>query len=767
MKSKLFLITVDSMPFHFGARFALCAQRIIRTKAYIVTLMLLLLNLVAFAQTLYPYQNQKKSVDVRVIDLMGRMSLEEKVNQLRSEFRGLQGDRPLNFQVGNARGARGDTPKAFAAAMNEDTRKSMDANRWGIPVLQHAESLHGAVIGNFCTSFPQSISIAASFDENMCFKVSEIITKELRAVGARQALSPAVYISRDPRWGRTEETYGEDPFLSARMGVAYVKATEQGGVISTPKALVDNYGDGGHDSYASNTSWRVLREVFLEPFRACIEEGGARSIMPSYNSIDGIPCSTSSFLLNDILRGEWKFNGFTVSDYNALRGVALAHNTAKDYKEAQAQAISAGMDVELHLGYPDLLALVKEGRVSETTINSSVERVLRCKFELGLFDDPFVDPDKAEAIVTNPAHKKIALESARKVMTLLKNKDNVLPLSDKSLKRIGLFGPGADIVSLGGYSRGGSEDDITPYQAIVRRFGANGKVVLHKIGENAMELAKKCDVVLFFGVINESEGGDRSKLTLPSKSMKVSENLDNAAIVDVKGAASINVDQEKMIIDLASSGTKTIVVLQNGSPIDISAWVEKVDGILEAWYGGEAGAVSIAETLFGDNNPGGRLPITWPKYAGQIPIYYCIKPSGRGYKYNDDDGKPLFPFGYGLSYTKFEYSDLVVPHKAVRNGDTEVKVTVKNTGKVKGDEVIQLYLHDELASVVRPLKELKAFKRITLEPGESKEVVLTLPYRSFGLWNKDMKFLVESGTFTVYVGKNASEMLLNGMLDVD
>jgi beta-glucosidase len=421
----------------------------------------------------------------------------------------------------------------------------------------------------------------------------------------------------------------------------------------------------------------------------------------------------------------------------------------------------------LHLGYPDLLDQVKQGRVSEKTINASVERVLRCKFQLGLFEEPFVDPDKAEASVNNSEHKQIALESAQKVMTLLKNRDNMLPLSDQKVKKIGLFGPGANILSLGGYSRGVNKNDITPYQAITKRLEGKAEVVLHKVGENITAVAQSCDVVIFFGVINESEGGDRSRLTLPSKPMKVAESLTNAAIVDAKSVTSINVDQEKMIEELVNSGANTIVVLQNGSPIDISSWGNRVDAILEAWYSGEEGPTAIARTLFGDNNPGGRLPVTWPKHVGQVPVYYSVKPSGRGYAYNDDDGKPLFPFGFGLSYTKFAYSNLVLPEKVQKKGDTEVKVTVKNIGPVKGDEVVQLYLHDEMASVVRPVKELKAFKRVTLEPGESKEVILKLPYRSFGLWNKDMKFVVEPGAYKVYIGTNAADSQLDGILNID
>jgi beta-glucosidase len=353
---------------------------------------------------------------------------------------------------------------------------------------------------------------------------------------------------------------------------------------------------------------------------------------------------------------------------------------------------------------------------------------------------------------------------------LLKNKNEILPLSDSKIKRVGLFGPAANVLSLGDYSgpyggwKGG--DAPTPYQAIAERLKGKAEVILHQPGTDVASLAKTCNVVIFFGSIREGEGHDRSLLALPSKPVRTAKSLDNAMIVEDTEAPVINLDQEKMINELAASGTKTVVVLQNGSTVDVRNWIDNVDALLEAWYPGEQGAIAIAETLFGDNNPGGRLPFSWARHAGQLPIYYDIKPSGRDYVYNDDDGKPMFPFGFGLSYTTFEYSGLVLPSKVDKDGNAEIRVIIKNSGKVKGDEVVQLYLHDELATVVRPLRELKAFKRVTLEPGESREVVLTLPYRSFGFWNRELKFGVEPGEFKVFIGKNAADTQLDGNLNV-
>ncbi len=749
-----------------------------RDKYLIWTFVLFAGILQGVAQQKYPYQNPALSPEQRANDLIDRMTLEEKVFQLRSQMKFMQEYNDRDFRVGNVRNIghfmHRDakvpvTAGACAEAINADTRKSIEASRWGIPVLQHGEALHGAQWGS-ATCFPQSIGMAAAFDDEFYFRVGQVVTKELRAVGVRQGLAPVVNISRDPRWGRTEESYGEDVFLSSRMGVAYVKALEQGGVIATPKHFADNYSDGGHDSYASDNSWRVLRETFLEPFRACIVEGGARSIMAAYNSIDGVPCHNNSVLLIDILRGEWGFKGFVVSDYSGVNGVFKAHKVAESFPDAQAQCFNAGLDVDLPRGYPDLLELVQNGRISEKQIDESLHRVLACKFDLGLFDDPFVDVAEADQIVRCPEHKQLALDAARKVMTLLKNENDILPLSDSKIERLGLFGPAANVLSLGDYSGpyGGwkGDDAPTPYQALAKRLEGKTEVVLHQPGTDVVSLAKTCDVAIFFGSIREGEGHDRSLLVLPSKPVSAAKSLDNAMIVEDTEAPVIDLDQEKMIAELAASGTKSVVVLQNGSTVDVRNWIDKVDALLEAWYPGEQGAIAIAETLFGDNNPGGRLPFTWARHAGQLPIYYNIKPSGRGYAYNDDDGKPMFPFGFGLSYTSFEYSTLVLPSGVGKDGTAEISFTLKNTGKVKGDEVVQLYIHDELASVVRPVRELKAFKRVTLEPGESREIVLSLSYHSFGLWNRDLEFVVEPGEFKVFIGKHAADTQLEGVITV-
>jgi len=759
-------------------------------RTIILMILISALTFSAYSQKNPDYKNPKLPIDQRVENLISLMTLEEKVLQLESQLTLMDDyEKDRIWEVGHFRniahfmhnGAKGQSSTIECAeAINEDQRKAIAANRLGIPVLQHGEALHNAMWG-VTTIYPQSIAMAASFDETFYYKIAQAAAKETRAVGVRQVYAPVINISRDPRWGRTEESYGEDPFLNARMGVSWTKGLEENGVVSSPKHYVDNYGDGGHDSYASGTSWRVLREVFLEPFRACIVEGGARSIMASYNSVDGIPASCSKVLLTDILRGEWGFKGYVVTDYNGMPGVHLAHKVAPTPAEAQAMCFEAGMDIGTGFGqtssYSMLLDLVKQGRISEEAVNQSLRRILRVKFELGLFENPYVDPKVADKIVNCQDHKDLTLEAARKVMTLLKNKNNTLPLSDQTVKRIGVFGTAATANSFGDYSTpfrvpySQVKGAVNPYDGLKKRLEGKAEVVLYTGEIDAATLAKTCDVVIFFASIQEGEGQDRSILTLPAFKptgfWRAAESQEHAHIVDAMAKKNFDINQEKVIEEISGVGVKSIVVLQNGSYIDIHNWVDKVDAVLEAWYPGEKGGIAIAETLFGDNNPGGRLPITWARHAGQIPIYYYFKPSGRGYGYLDDNGKPMFPFGYGLSYTTFEYSDLIVPEKVTKDGDTKVLVTVKNTGARKGDEVVQLYLYDEYASVARPYKELKAIKRVTLDAGESKQVELILPYRSFGLWDKDLKFVVEPGTFVVMINKTAENIILKGQITAE
>jgi len=717
-----------------------------------------------------PYQNPKLPVSQRVEDLMGRMSLEEKVDQMSAQL--LFMDKfyeNRDYSKGHVRNVAhflwaGNLPndaKSAAQRINEDTKLSMEANRWGIPVLQHGEALHGAQWGN-ATSFPQSISMAATFDTDLYHQVALVIAKELRAVGVRQVYAPVVNISRDQRWGRAQESYGEDVLMNSAFGVAYVKALEGSGVITTPKHYVDNYGEGGHDSYPSPTSWRVLREVYLEPFRACFQEGGSRSVMSAYNSIDGVPVSCNDRLLNQILRDEWGFDGYVVCDYGAVGLLKNGHFMAETHEDALAMSINNGLDLELMNTHESLLQLVKEGKIKEEVIDESVRRILKIKFELGLFEDPFVNEKKAAEIVRCDEHKALAEEAARKCMTLLKN-NGILPLDVDKIDKIGIYGPGANQVCLGDYSGpfGGwrGEGAVNAYQGIKKAFEGKADVVLNQTGQDVNPLAQSCDILLFFPAIMEDEGSDRSSFKLPSQHVNQNREDINNQIIDEQQKLNLAIDQERMIRDLIATGKPVVVVLQNGSVIDITDWVDGTAAVLEAWYPGEQGGTAIADVLTGKYNPGGRLPFSWVKSIGQNPMYYSVKPSGRNYSYVENDGKPLYPFGYGLSYTTFEYGNFEMPEALDKDNALKLSVTVTNTGKVAGDEVVQVYMHDEIASVGRPLKELVAFKRVTLNPGESKNVEIEVPYRSFHMWDKDMKFRVEEGWFSVWLGKNAEEVI--------
>ncbi len=712
----------------------------------------------------YPYQDAQRPIDKRVKDLMKRMSDEDKVAQISAQLLFL-GDyyQKRDYKAGHVRNVGhfmpNASPQAVAEAINEDTRRSIEVSPWGIPVLQHGEALHGAQWGN-ATCFPQSIAMGATFDEDLYSRVGAVVAKELRAVGVRQVYAPVINITRDQRWGRGQESYGEDVLLNSRMGVAYVKALEGGGVVATPKHFVDNYGEGGHDSFASITSWRELREVYLEPFRACFQEGGARSVMSSYNSVDGVPSSCNSVLLQDILKKEWGFDGYVVSDYGAVEIVHGSHKMAATDEDALALCLENGLDLQLHYTSKSLLELVRSGKVSRKTLDEAVRRVLKVKFELGLFDQPFVDAEKAAEVVRCPEHRELAYESAVKSMTLLKN-NGILPL--KGVRRIGLYGPAADALNLGDYSGGYAgwhgEGAITPYEGLKQALAGQAQVLLDPD-------PRSCDVLLFFPSIREEEGSDRSSFRLPSAKVEARREETGAVIIAGQQEQRVTVDQEKMVRDLIATGKPVVVVLHNGAVIEITDWVDGAAAVLEAWYPGEQGGRAVADILTGARNPGGRLPFSWVRSIGQNPYYYSIKPSGRGYGYVENDGSPLYPFGYGLSYTSFSYSNFQLPEELPAGENLKVKVTVTNTGSVEGDEVVQLYAHDELASVVRPLKQLVDFKRITLAPGESREVELEVPYRQFGLWDQKMHFGVEEGWFELWLGRNANERISGGRVYV-
>ncbi|MCK5154959.1 MAG: glycoside hydrolase family 3 C-terminal domain-containing protein [Spirochaetales bacterium] len=748
------------------------------------------------------YLNPDLSIDVRVEDLLERMTLEEKIIQLdakgtnistklfsdlfegmsqveRREIEGLfvqtlyQKENTIEIMANNfweknwkdrvmendecpigqlSNALRFLSPEESAVFANKIQRFAHEKARLSIPVLIHDECLHGC-IAKGCTIFPQAIALAASWDPELMFEAASAIGKETRARGIHQGLSPTINIVRDPRCGRTEETYGEDPFLTTKMAVSYVKGLQSKKVVATLKHFAANFvGDGGRDSNAVHISERHLREIYFPAFKACIQKANALSVMAAYNSIDGMPCHCNRVILTDILRKEWGFKGFVVSDYFAVFRLKVLHKIVSTKAEAAKRAIEAGMDIELPESdcFKELVTMVRDGELDEKVVDESVRRILRVKFWLGLFDNMYVDPDYAGKACGCEEHRNLAFKAARKSMVLLKN-DGILPLSHK-LNAVAVMGPNANKVRLGGYS-GYGVNVITPLEGMRNKAAENTKVYYTEgcklTGtdtegfEEAVNLAHKSNmVVLFLGNSSpgtEGEQRDRSNLDLPGV-------------------------QEDLIKAVYRTGTPLVVVLINGSAITMSKWIHKAGAVIEAWYPGEEGGNAIADILFGSYNPGGKLPLTFPKTVGQLPLYYNYKPTGRINNYVDlREDQTLFPFGHGLSYTKFEYSNLIIDPEVIgRDQNVSISVTIGNTGKYKGDEVVQLYVHDTVASRTRPEKELKGFKRITLDTGEKKTVKFTITEEDLQFLDNNMNLIVEPGSFEIMVGSSSEDIRLEG-----
>jgi beta-glucosidase len=739
----------------------------------------------------FPYQDLSLPVEQRIEDLLSRMTWEEKVGQLGSLLPftdwGAWSKQPLEERiqavldkpfddinatgVGNYSIILRELPPRLGAQLANKIQESARQTRLGIPPIIHDEGLHG-LLANGATSFPQSIAMASSWNPELMEKVAGAIGRETRARGIRQLLSPTINITRDPRCGRTEETYGEDPYLASLMAKAFVKGVQKEGVVATPKHFAANFvGDGGRDSYAIHFSERLLREVYFPAFKTAVHDAGALSIMAAYNSLDGLPCSCNPWLLTQVLRGEWGFTGFVVSDYGSVIHILEKHAVAADKSDVARRAVEAGLDVELPatdcFGKP-MLEGIQNGSISKEAVDTAVRRVLSVKFRLGLFDYPFVDEQQAETACHTEHHRNLALRMARQGIVLLKNvvwlkktaklknAEKVLPLS-KELRSLAVIGPQADAIRLGGYSwyNYDKEHVVTPLRGLQELLGnqvhihfAQGCDVKDPSQENfplAIQAAQQSEVaVLFVGNSEQTEGEQRDR-----------------AILDLPGV------QEQLIQAVAATGVPVVVVLINGSAITMVNWIDQVPAIVEAWYPGEQGGHAIAEVLFGEVNPGGKLPVTFPRTTGQLPLYYNYKPSGRIDDYVDQSGEATFPFGHGLSYTTFEYSNLrIFPEQIKPDGITTITLDVTNTGDYSGDEVVQVYVHDVLASVVRPVKELKAFMRITVKPQEVRTISFLLHASDLGLYDARLNYVVEPGMVDILVGSSAEDIRLQGQLMV-
>jgi len=881
-----------------------------RLRALLPGLLLLPTSAGAQARSPVPYRDPARPVPERVQDLLSRMTLEEKFWQLfmipgdlddsgHDYSNGVFGLQIATGTTGTTGATGTSVAKAHAERINAIQRYFVERTRLGIPIIPFDEAVHG-LMRDGATMFPQAIALAATWDTALMGRVAGAIARETRGRGVRQVLSPVINVANDVRWGRVEETYGEDPYLTTAMGLAFIRAFERSGIVATPKHFVANVGDGGRDSYPIDHSARLLEEVFFPPFEAAVRDGGARSVMTAYNSVDGLPATQNPWLLRTTLKGEWGFRGFVISDAGATGGATVLHLTEPNTRVAAQHALEAGLDVIFQSSWPQhrpYLEAFRRGLIADSIVDSAVARVLRAKFELGLFERPYVDPDSAASWNGHADHRALAREAARASMVLLRNERGTLPLSG-GLGSVAVIGADAAEARLGGYSGPGNrpvsildgvrdrlgaarvryapgpgrvtrEYVVVPATALWsdsgdgRRPGLRGEYFDNNRLAGAPRLVRRDPHVDFGWTLNAPgrgipfdwysvrwtgtltapaegvrrlgvEGNDGYRLYLDGRlvidnwrkesyravladvsldpgtsrdfRLEFFESTGNArvklvwdagvrdnwrAAVDSAVALARGADvsivvagleegefrdraflrlpghQEELIEAVAEAGKPVVVVVIGGSAVTMSPWLDRVAAVLFAWYPGEEGGNAVADVLFGDSDPAGRLPITFPVAEGQLPLVYNHKPTGRGDDYLDLTGQPLFPFGFGLSYTAFEYSNLgIEPAEIAAGGSAVVRCRVKNVGDRAGDEVVQLYVRDVLASVAQPVMALKGFRRVHLAPGGEAEVAFELAPAALQLLDRNGRWVVEPGTFRVLVGGSSKDIRLRGELVV-
>ncbi|MBN1971342.1 MAG: glycoside hydrolase family 3 C-terminal domain-containing protein [Candidatus Delongbacteria bacterium] len=797
--------------------------------------------------------------------------------------------------------SEGSSAEDTAKLINKIQKYFVEETRLGIPIIPFDEVLHG-LIRKGATVFPQAIGLAATWNIELMREVSQAIAKETKSRGIRQVLSPVLNIARDVRWGRTEETYGEDPYLTTCMAQAFVESFEENNIITTPKHFAANVGDGGRDSYPIHHNDRLFEEIYFPAFKACIEKSGSRSIMTAYNSVDGRQCTANDWLLNQKLKQDWNFEGFVITDAGAVGGADVLHNTASGFEDATVQSFTNGLDVIFQTAYqhyPLFITAFTKGLIDENRIDDAVSRVLKAKFELGLFENPYVDPAEAKVLNNCKEHRELSKRAALESIVLLKNENKILPVK-RDVSSIAVIGSDAIEARLGGYSGPGNNPvsilhgikskignscnikyskgctrNLVDFTAIpeeyffhdldgikqegligeyfnnikldgnpeITRIDMNidfrwtlfspdpdkinfdyfsarwtGKIKspetgCYKIGVDGddgyrvyidgeliidnwrkqtyqtivkdfyFEKDREYDVKVEF---YESSGNVKFKLIWNigvennysseiDEAVKVSKECDYTIVCvgieegEFRDRALLNLpgNQEELILKIAELGKPVVVILIGGSAITMGSWINSVDGLLDVWYSGDEGGNAIADVFFGDYNPAGRLPITFPIHEGQLPLYYNHKPTGRGDDYDNLSGKPLFPFGFGLSYSSFLYEDMEFNKEELLEGEKlEISFNLTNIGEHDGDEVVQLYIKDVLASVARPVKELKGFKRVHLLKGKSKRISFILKYEEFSLLNEQMEKVVEPGDFRILIGASSSDIRLRKILRV-
>ncbi|QZE15313.1 glycoside hydrolase family 3 C-terminal domain-containing protein [Halosquirtibacter laminarini] len=755
-----------------------------------------------YAKKQLPYQDASLPVHVRVEDLLARMTIEEKIGQLKQS--------ELSHEIENGKFKKGAMERIFggigsgtlaspfiyskevASVYNEVQHYLVEETRLGIPGLLIAETLHGHLAVG-ATLFPQSIGLGATWNPELIHTMAQAIALEASSVGVRQALAPVLDLSKDHRYGRVEECYGEDPFLVSRMGVAYITGMQGGMKEDLPSnhvmCMAKHFAaysvpNGGINLGPTSIGERELRSLHLKPFEAAVKEANVRAIMPSYNEIDGIPAHKNHFLLQDVLRNEWNFDGFVFSDYEGIDMLNYFHHAAKDRKSAALQSIQAGVDLEAPSDdcYKNLKVLVEEGTLDVKVIDRSVRYVLSTKFRAGLFDNPYVNTRHVESVVNKKEHIELALKIAEESIVLLKNENNTLPL-DFEHASVSICGPNADQVQFGDYSYSKrNEDGVTVLEGLKKYVDADrilytegcGLTSLDHSGfAKAVENAKKSDVAI---VVVGGTSATLSGVGWGGGTSEVNtcgEGFDRASL----GLPGVQLD---LVKEIQKTGKPVVVVMVNGRGYSTPWLKENVDAIVEAWYPGEQGGNAVAHILSGEVNPSGKLAVSLPKSAGHSMTNYNFKPSGRGYyhkpgsmtkpgrDYVFSNPKPLYPFGYGLSYTSFKLDRFEVNRSLYHLPDTiTVEVEVKNTGSRDGKEVVQLYVNDMVSSVTTPVMELKGFKKVSLDEGENQIVSFHIPVKALSLIDKDLKEIVEPGEFMIMVGTSAESISYKKVITVE
>jgi beta-glucosidase len=749
------------------------------------------------------YRDKNLPVQDRVDDLLQQMTLPEKIAQMgscwmyelqtRGKFDMEKAVRRLKIGIGQVTrigGVTTMTAPEIAQTANALQKILVERSRLGIPAILHEECCSGSLVLG-ASVFPQMLGLACSFEPELAEKMTSMIRRQLRALGIHQGLAPVLDIGRDPRWGRIEETFGEDPALISQFGVKYIQGLQgndlKEGVIATGKHFIGHsYSLGGLNCAPVQMGIRSLMNVNMLPFQAAICDANIGSIMNSYPEIDEEVVAASRKFLTELLRDQLGFKGLIVSDYEAVSMLKTYHHIVTDFTEAAVKSIQAGIEVELPTNECFTEALIQEvekGKLEMNLVDHAVASHLTKKFELGLFENPYVEEGSFIDLMDGPEQRLLAVDLARKSMVLLMN-NGVLPLT-KTIKKLAVIGPNANdprnmhgdytyaaMMDLQVYQQPADSAFIDLDKAAVEAKKVRTPTVVEalraKLPQTEIVYSPGCalnsdDVSEISQAVEAAQSadaivlvlGDRSGLTLDCT---CGETRDNTS-------ATLPGKQQQLAQAILDVGKPVIVVLISGRPLAIVDLAEKADAILEAWVPGEEGATAIAETLLGENNPGGKLAISFPRNAGQIPVFYNHKPSGSHsnwyHNYVDETVDPLFPFGYGLSYTQFEYSDLKLDKTSVTKDESvRVSCTVKNVGKVRGEEVVQLYVQDEIASLPRPVKELKAFARISLEPGGSKEVIFEVPANILAFYDTDLNLIIEPGRIKVFVGSSSEDIRL-------